>query len=88
MIEQAHVGMATDPSLEEVRRAVVAVVDALAVHLGRLAELPPGETSFVRLAELNEPVRRAVARWDHAVLVRTETLPLALDDGWPEGMED
>ena len=88
MIEQAHVGMATDPSLEEVRRAVVAVVDALAVHLGRLAELPAGDTSFIRLAELNEPVRRAVARWDHAVLAHTETLPLAIDDGWPEDLDE
>lgn len=60
----------------------------LARHVESLAALPPGPTSFARLADLNEPVRRAVARWDHAVFAHTGTLPVAVDDGCSEDLSD
>ena len=88
VIPTAHVRPASGPSLEAVRRAVDDVVAALTQHLDGLASLPPGPTSFARLADLNEPVRHALARWDRAVFVHTQTLPVAVDDGWPEDLGD
>lgn len=88
MIPQAQVGPATDASLAEVRAAAADVVARLSHHLDGLAALPPGPTGDVRLAEIDEPVRHAVARWDAAVLRPTGTLPLAVDDGWSEDLSD
>jgi plasmid stabilization system protein ParE len=85
---QAHVRPASDPSLDQVRSSVTALVAELQKHLDGLADLPAGPTSFARLADLNEPVRRAVAHWDHAVFAHTETLPVAVDDGWSEDFID
>jgi hypothetical protein len=88
MIQQAHVHAASDPSLKKVREAVAALVAELSQHLDGVAALPPGPTSFALLADLNEPVRQAVARWDHAVFAHTETLPVAVDDGCSEDLID
>lgn len=82
MITQACVHTAAEPSFDEVRAAVHAVMAELSRHLDRLAALPAGPTSYLQLAEINDPVRHAVARWDRAVLEHTGTLPLAVDDGW------
>lgn len=88
MTLQARVHTAAEPSFDEVRRSVEAVVAELSRHLDRLAALPAGPTSYVQLAEINDPVRHAVARWDRAVLEHTGTLPLAVDDGWCEDFTD
>ncbi len=88
MTLQAHVHPASDPTLDQVRRSVAALVAELLRHVDRLAALPPGPTSFARLSDLDEPVRRAVARWDHAVLAHTDTLPVAVDDGCCEDFID
>lgn len=88
MILQAHVHAASDPTLDQVRQAVDAMVAELTRHLNSLAALPPGPTSFARLADLNEPVLNAVARWDRAVFAHTETFPVAVDDGWSEDFID
>lgn len=84
MILQARVHAASDPTLDRVRQAAAALVAELDRHVECLAALPPGPTSFARLTDLNEPVRRAVSRWDHAVFDHTDTLPVAVDDGWEE----
>ena len=88
VIQQAHVHPASDPTLDRVRAAADALVAELGRHVDSLAALPPGPTSFARLADLNEPVRRAVALWDHAVYAHTETLPVAVDDGCSEDLID
>jgi hypothetical protein len=88
VIRQAHVRPASDPTLDRVRQAVTVLVAELETHLDLLAQLPAGPTSFVRLADLHEPVRRAVAHWDQAVFAHTETLPVAVDDGCCEDLID
>lgn len=88
MITQAHVRPPSDPSLDEVRRAVTMLVAELTRHLDGLAALPSGPTSFAVLADLNEPVRHAAVRWDQAVFAHTGSLPVAVDDGWPEDFND
>ena len=88
MTLQAHVHAATDPSLDQVRQAVAELVAELSRHVDSLAELPAGPTSFARLIDLNEPVRRAVAHWDQAVFAHTETLPVAVEDDWSEDLDD
>jgi hypothetical protein len=88
VIPRAHVRPASDPSLAEIRQAMTVLVAELSRHLNALAVLPAGPTSFALLADLHEPVRRAVARWDHAVLAHTETLPVAIDDGCEEDFTD
>lgn len=79
MIQKAQVRPATDPSLDQVRRTASALGTELGRHVESLAALPPGPTSFALLADLNEPVRRAVERWDQAVFAHTESLPVAVD---------
>lgn len=88
MIPKAYVHPASDPTLTRLRQAVTALVAELERHADSLAELPAGPTSFARLSDLNEPVRRAVAHWDHAVFAHTETLPVAVDDGCDEDLID
>ncbi|SEP62317.1 hypothetical protein [Microlunatus flavus] len=88
MSVQAAVRTVSDPTFCEVRRAAEALVTELGRHLDALAALPEGPVGLVRLADLNDPVRRAVARWDRAVLAHTGTLPLAVDDGWGEDLSD
>lgn len=88
MTRQAHVRPASDLSLTRVRQAAEALVVELSRHTDSLAALPPGPTSFARLVDLNEPVRRAVARWDQAVYAHTETLPVVVDDGCSEDLID
>ena len=88
MILQAHVHAASEPTLDQVRQAVAALVAELTRHLNSLAALPPGPTSFARLADINEPVLDAVTRWDRAVFAHTETFPVAVDDGWSEDLID
>lgn len=88
MIPKAYVHPASDPTLLRLRQAVAALVAELSRHADSLADLPAGPTSFARLADLNEPVRRAVARWDNAVFAHTETLPVAVDDGCFEDLID
>lgn len=84
MVLQARVRAASDPSLDHVRQAASALAAELQRHVDLLAALPAGPTSFACLSDLNEPVRRAVSRWDHAVFDHTDTLPVAIDDGWDE----
>ncbi|MGI3786175.1 MAG: hypothetical protein ACRYG2_35975 [Janthinobacterium lividum] len=79
---------ASDPSLDRVRQATATLVAELARHVDSLAALPPGPTSFADLADLDQPVRRAVAHGDHAVFARTATRPVAVDDGWGEDLID
>jgi hypothetical protein len=88
MVLQAHVHAASDPTLDLVRQAVVALVAELSRHLNSVAELPPGPTSFALLADINEPVLDAVVRWDRAVFAHTETFPVAVDDGCSEDFID
>lgn len=40
------------------------------------------------LADLNEPVRHAVVRWDQAAFAHTDSLPGAVDNGWSEDFID
>lgn len=80
--------LASDPSLSELRQAVAILMSELSRHLEGIAALPAGPTSYVCLADLNEPVCRALARWDQAVFTHTETFPVAVDDGFSEDYTD
>jgi hypothetical protein len=88
VIPHANVRSASDPSLDQLRGAVTALVTELMRHLGEVSALPSGPTSYARLAHLHEPVLHAVARWDQAVFDHTQTFPVAVDDGWSDDLSD
>jgi hypothetical protein len=88
MILHAHRPVTSDVSLEQVRRAADDLAAELRKHVDALAAVPAGTVRAVRLADLDEPVRRAFARWDEAVFAHTGTSPVALDSGFAEDLSD